>query len=313
MKLAGIDFGTNSVRLLVCDCIDKDNRIYLKTIKRQTKITQLGKNLHNTNLISDSAISKTKKALDEFKSILNVLKPEKTSAVATSVFRCAENGVSVQRELENYCGFPIQIVTGVEEANLMFKGMFANRNARKKTMACLDIGGGSCEFIFTKNNKIVFNKSYNIGCLRSKNKFFLNDPPGNSEIESLTEHVKQTVSSDLKKYSADYLICFGGTVTSLAAIFNKNLPVDIESLENFTVEKKDVDNFIKNTNTLSKNELAEKYSGYLDKGRESVIFSGAVIISCLMDILNKNAFTVTNQGILFGLISELFKTSFKKN
>ena len=312
MILAGIDFGTNSVRLLVCDCIRKDNRILITPIERQTKITQLGKNLHGSKLITENAIENTQKALDEYKQILNTLKPKKTYAVATSVFRDAKNGLSTQQQLERYAGFPIQIISGKKEAELTFNGMFANRDTNKsETSACIDIGGGSCEIIFSRENNIIFNKSYNIGCLRSKHIFLKNNPPSELEIESLKQNILSTVSQDIKKYSPKKAICFGGTVTSLAAIFNKKFPVSIESLENFVLEKITLDSFLKETKNLSETEIAKKYQNYLDKGRESVIFPGTVIINCLMDILKINSLIVTNQGILFGLIFNIFKKSLK--
>ncbi len=303
MKIAAIDFGTNSLRLLIADLSRQNGRIELSPVVSCAVINQLGKNLHEEKNIEPN--KKTIDTIKEYKSLIKKHHVTKTFALATSVFRDSPNSIQAKSTIENELKMPINIISSEREAELMFKGICINRKIRPdKKYLCLDIGGGSCEFILSNGKTIDKSFSLPIGCLRSKNRFLKTDPPTSAEIRNLETHIDTIIPTIKDIDQIDKLFAFGGTVTSLAKIAIAKQEIPITDTENYPLSKKEIETFLKLVSNIKDNQINHHITANLDPDRQSVIRSGSLIVLKILDCLSQSEATVTNQGILYGIISE---------
>lgn len=303
MRIAAIDFGTNSLRLLISDVLKQNGRVKLSPILSCVVINQLGQNLHQ-----DKNIEPNTKTIDTIKNYTSLIKQHqvtKTFALATSVFRDSKKAVQTKNLIEEKLKIPIEIISPEREAELMFRGICVNRkiNPNKKYL-CLDIGGGSCEFILSNGESIEKSFSLPIGCLRSKNQFLKTDPPTDNEIELLNKHIK-TILPDIKEINnIETFFAFGGTITSLAKIAVAKQKISIADTENYVLHKKEIETFLKLVSNIEDKEINNHIIADLDTDRQTVIRTGSIIVLKILDCLSQSKVTVTNQGILYGIISE---------
>ncbi|MEW6536035.1 MAG: hypothetical protein AB1454_10500 [Candidatus Auribacterota bacterium] len=306
-RFAAIDFGTNSVRLLIADIYhSQDKTVKIVPVCTIAHVVQLGKRIHDTKLICPENITKCIAALENFSIQIQAYQPQKMFAVATSVFRDALNAPEVITTLEQYIHCPITVVSGAEEAELMYLGIMVNRGSLSShTNVCIDIGGGSTEFIAAQGKHIMFNESYPLGCLRSKNVHIHNDPPLDLEINQLKENIELTISSLREKIPpAIHCFCFGGTLTTLAMIIHST--VNVVETENKILSADTLLSFMESIRSLTDREIGIRFAQYMDKGRESVLRTGTYILLFIMQYLNIIEVTVTNQGILYGTLHKKF-------
>ncbi len=303
MRIAAIDFGTNSLRLLISDVSKQNGNVSIAPVVSCAVINQLGKNLHQ-----DKNIEPNIKTIDTIKNYTSLIKQHqvtKTFALATSVFRDSKNAVQAKNRIEEKLKIPIDIISPKREAELMFKGICVNRkiNPDKKYLS-VDIGGGSCEFILSNGESIKKSFSLPIGCLRSKNQFLKTDPPTKNEIESLNEQVT-TILPDIKEIdNIETFFAFGGTITSLAKIAIAKQKISIADTENYPLHKKDIETFLKLVSNIEDKEINNHIIANLDTDRQTVIRTGSMIVLKILACLSQSEVTVTNQGILYGITSE---------
>ncbi len=311
MNIAAIDFGTNSTRLLIASCCDKDGSVYVNPIECQANITQLGSTLHSNRLIQPESIDAATHCLSTYKKLIARHNVSHVFAVATSVFRDAHNGMEVKDQLERVIDSPISLLSGEDEARLMYAGITANRKIDQNTpVLCLDIGGGSCEVVHAINDKITNAISMQIGCLRTKKQFFYSDPPSTDEITAFIKHIQKNVPGSLINLlnNQPLFFAFGGTVTTLGLICKQISTDRLTTLEGMTLSKADIQTFLNSISMFTEQEIAKRYGKFLDKGRETVIRSGSIIFSSLMTLFKQQEAIMTNQGILFGIIRTHYNT-----
>lgn len=310
MKFAAIDFGTNSTRLLIAECSYKNDIPLLQPVVRRASITQLGSTLHGDKIISDDAVTKTEACLEQYLEVIRNHNVENILAAATSVFRDASNGMDVKRHFEDTFDIRIQLLSGEDEARLMYAGITANRNIPAGTpVLCIDIGGGSCEFVYADGGRIDYEISLPIGCLRTKNSCFTSDPPDISQIDQAKEHICDKIPGALTEAArrASVFFAFGGTVTTLCLICNDLDTSRLDETEGAVLAKDQIDSFMRDVSDLTESQIGQRFARSLDKGRETVLRSGAVIFSTVMDLFGQQTATITNQGILYGLIKSRFQ------
>lgn len=166
MKVGAIDIGTNSMRLLIADYRDGNfiNR------KKFVNTTRIGYGVDSKGYIKEDAIKRNIKALKEFSDKCNDEKCEKIYCMGTSALRDSKNGDYFVKLAKEETGIDVDIVTGIEESNLGFKGVLEGIKG-DDTIIVIDIGGGSTEFIVGDSEGIIFNKSENVGALRMTERF----------------------------------------------------------------------------------------------------------------------------------------------
>jgi exopolyphosphatase/guanosine-5'-triphosphate,3'-diphosphate pyrophosphatase len=211
MRVAAVDLGTNSTRLLVAD-VDGGR---VEDVARETRITRLGEGVDERRRLLPLPIARVRNTLSDFRRQAESLGAERTLLVATSAVRDAENGEAFLGEIEWSYGFATRLVSGEEEADLTYRGVTAGRSLEPGTIV-VDLGGGSTELV-AESLRI----SLDVGSVRLTERFLASDPPTPAELEEAAAAVRavlaELVPDDLRA-STTAAIGVAGTVTTLAAL-----------------------------------------------------------------------------------------------
>ena len=210
MRVAVIDIGTNTTRLLVAET-DGGQVVELE---RRTTITSLGQGVDATGRLADEAMDRVANAIADYREQIDRLGAERIVAVATSAMRDAENGPTFRDQLKERFGVDARTISGDEEARLTFAGATAGRGDDRETVV-IDIGGGSTEYVVGRPGEAPsFHSSTQMGSVRHTERFLHSDPPTQDELAGLAEDVRATVP----RVGAERAIAVAGTATSIAAI-----------------------------------------------------------------------------------------------
>jgi exopolyphosphatase/guanosine-5'-triphosphate,3'-diphosphate pyrophosphatase len=300
MRLASIDIGTNSVKLLVADV--EDQRI-ANVLRERPVITRLGQGVDRTHELLPEAMDRTLKVIEDFKREAERLGAQKVVAVATSAVRDAQNRDTFVREVMSRTGLKPVIISGDEEARLTFMGTCTDPELRSRRLILVDVGGGSSEFIVGQNREIEDRFSVNTGCVRLTEEFIHADPIAPVELQQAVEHATSLLLSHLERVSMDErsMVGVGGTITSLAAIHQKMETYDPDRVHRYVLQQHELTGMLK---WLSRMRLDDrkKVQG-LPPQRADVIVAGVAIFSAIMKILDAKEITVSNRGIRYGVLA----------
>jgi exopolyphosphatase/guanosine-5'-triphosphate,3'-diphosphate pyrophosphatase len=236
MRVAVVDLGTNTTRLLVADVQDGQ----LEELEKQTTITRLGQGVDATGRLADEAMDRVRETLDEYWQTIDRLKAEDVIAVATSAMRDADNGPEFRDELNRRYGIDARTISGDEEARLTFLGATSGRRAAAESPASalvIDIGGGSTEYVVGSSGADPdFHVSAQMGSRRHTERFLQSDPPTHEELEALAADVRriveESVPEEVRERTAEG-IAVAGTATTLAAIDLELDPYDPEKVHGY--------------------------------------------------------------------------------
>ena len=208
-RVAAVDLGTNSTRLLVAD-VDGGQ---LEEIARRLTITRLGEGVDGRRRLLPVPIARVRNCLADYRRELEALGAERTLAIATSAVRDAENGEAFLGEIEWSYGFTTRLLAGEEEAAMMVRGVTAGRPPLDDVLV-VDIGGGSTELVLTADGEVTTATSLDVGCVRLTERFLGSDPPSRPELAAAAAYVR----SLLPQLEATSAIGVAGTVTTLATL-----------------------------------------------------------------------------------------------
>jgi exopolyphosphatase/guanosine-5'-triphosphate,3'-diphosphate pyrophosphatase len=246
MRVAAVDLGTNSTRLLIAD-VEGDN---VDELVRRSVVTRLGEQVDGEKHLQPGAIARVRAVLDEYDQLVVEHQPMGLLAVATSAVRDAANGRDFMDALTRDYGFPTRILTGDEEADLTRRGV----GMLEPTTLLLDVGGGSTELTLGD-----FKTSLDIGSVRITERFLVSDPPADSELDAAAEHVRSLLP-ELEPAAA---VGVAGTLEQLHAVVGELTLGALESA----------------LETLSDLPLAQREQvPDMDPARAPVIVGGALIV-----------------------------------
>jgi len=235
VRVAVLDIGTNSTRLLVADV--EGDRVH--EIERRNTVTQLGRGVDLTHQLSSDAIEDVCAAVADYVALYRELGVERVSAFATSAVRDASNGDAFIAELRERFALDARILSGEEEAGLTYRGATSQREpdssgeiveggATGSTLV-VDIGGGSTELICGRGGEVGFHASLQAGTVRHSERYLTTDPPTPPELEALAANVRGLIDEGMGSdpgAAAEGAIAVAGTPTSLAAIEQQLEPYD---------------------------------------------------------------------------------------
>lgn len=299
MRLASIDVGTNSVKLLVADVEDQQIKNILLDMP---VITRLGQNLSKDGEILPEAMERTLNAINDFKNKAEDAGAVDVFAIATSAMREAKNSDIFVKMLKEKAGIGLQIVSGEEEAELTFLGACSDYDFQTESLLVIDVGGGSTEFILGQNGNIEDKFSVNIGCVHLTEEFIHTDPIDSMEIQKIIHKTISMLYPKLSSISANMrsLVGIGGTITSLASIHQH-----IEGFHNIDVHKYVLskEHIVRLLTYLRRTPLEErrKIQG-LQPERADIIVAGAAIFSTIMEILKSQEITISRMGLRYGIL-----------
>ena len=289
MRVGAIDLGTNSTRLLIADV--SDGRV--EEVVRRLTITRLGESVDQTGRLGDAAITRQWSCLDRYRRELTSLGAEHTLATATSAVRDSENGAAFLAALATRYGVATRLLTGIEEAELTFRGVTSGRELADGTLI-VDIGGGSTELVLGGPRGVTFATSLQVGCVRLTERFLRSNQPALDELEACAACVRGLLPT-LEPTTA---VGVAGTITTLAAIDLAQKTYDPAQIHGHRISRDAVDLELARLGTLSLNALRQVRG--LDPARAPVIVAGVVILREIMDAYGLEAIEASEHDILQG-------------
>ncbi|MDI6807918.1 MAG: Ppx/GppA phosphatase family protein [Candidatus Eisenbacteria bacterium] len=296
-RIATLDIGTNSVRLLVAD-IDRSGRIVVSM--RRGEVTRLGEGLERNGEISIAARDRTGAVVASFVEEARKWGASDIVVAGTGALRSAPNGANIAEHFSRLANLPVRILSGEEEAKLVFDAVSCPPWKQASRCIVLDIGGGSTEIISGSSGKIDDWNSVEIGCVRLTERTISHDPPLHEELGKARDEVARALRAVEVPEPGGHLHCVGGTVTTFASIDKKLTKHEPHKIEGVKMSRESVESIERELSALRLEERM-KIPG-LSPGRADIIIAGGVILSETLNHLKFKEFIVSTRGLRYGLL-----------
>jgi len=304
MRVAAIDAGTNSVRLLVAE----EHAGGMRALDRRLVITRLGQGVDRSRLLAPDAITRTLETIADYAATCGEYDVRRLRVTGTSAVRDAGNRDDFLGAVRELTGQLPELLTGEQEARITFAGVLSDLD-QSGPMMVVDIGGGSTELVYGQGfpEKLT---SLDVGCVRMFEKHLHSDPPAESELQAL----RAEVSHALRSFKATCLVPAGtrfvgvaGTLAQLATL-KSGLPLyDPDVSHQMVLSHGDVRLLAKRLERLP---LAQRRRiTALEPGRADVIIAGVEILLCVMEAFDVAEIMFSEKDILDGLVIELLERS----
>jgi exopolyphosphatase/guanosine-5'-triphosphate,3'-diphosphate pyrophosphatase len=296
-RVAAIDCGTNSIRLLIAD-IDHGN---FREVVRAMEIVRLGQGVDKTKSFHPDAIARTLTAVEKYAKQIASKGVEKIRFCATSATRDATNRDLFIDGVESILGIKPEVIPGEEEAALSFIGATKELALSDGPFLVVDIGGGSTEFVYG-TEKVAFAKSVNIGCVRMSERHFTSAPPTPGSIVEAISDIDEAIAVAAKAVpitEANTLIAVAGTATTVAAA-----ALDLDNYDRYAIHLSRISAektfaVAKRFQSMERGEIESL--GYMHSGRVDVIAAGSLVLSRIMLATGAKEFVASESDILDGM------------
>ena len=301
MRVAAIDCGTNSIRLLIAD-IDGNN---FREIVRDMEIVRLGQGVDETGQFHPDAIARTLAAVDKFAAEIAKRGVEKIRFCATSATRDATNRHLFVDGVRERLGIELEVISGDEEAALSFAGAIKDLDPSNGPFLVVDIGGGSTEFVFGTST-VEAARSVNIGCVRMTERHFASDPATPEQIEAARSDIQAAISQAAAVVpitQAKSLVAVAGTATTVAAA-----ALDLAEYDRYAIHLSRISaQQTHDAATMFATSTREQRLalGYMHPGRVDVIAAGSLVLSEIMKATGASEFVASESDILDGMAFSL--------
>jgi exopolyphosphatase/guanosine-5'-triphosphate,3'-diphosphate pyrophosphatase len=317
-RLASLDLGTNSTRLLIADT----DGVSTRTVERRMVITRLGQGVESSRRLMPEARQRTLAVLEEYGGLLRGSGVLEVTAAATSALRdCDESSVFLDLA-EGVIGTRPRILSGEQEARASFLGAVSDldgRSPKSKPVLVFDIGGGSTELIageLREARRLTLEagagelnvRSVDVGCVRMSERFLKSDPPSTVSIGRMESYIVQ----ELKPAVADMLeprpalaVGLAGTVTTLSGMKQGLDRYDAELIHRSRLSRAEVEELFRKLASAGVEER-KRIMG-LEPERADIIVGGAAVLRAVMDLTGFNEILVSEKDILDGLVLDLYR------
>lgn len=308
-RLAGIDCGTNSIRLMIAD-VEGER---LRDVHREMRIVRLGQGVDATGEFAPEAIARTRAALVDYAELLRVHEVSRVRMVATSATRDAANRDVFFAMTAEVLGAVIpgsvaEVITGAEEAGLSFRGAVGELDSAGAPFVVVDLGGGSTEIVVGKAaDEIAASYSADIGCVRLTERCLHSDPPSPDEVAAAREVVRERLDVALRAVPVDGTrtwVGLAGTMTTLSALAQGLARYDAAAIHLSRVPFRELLGVCERLIRMTRAERAAL--GPMHEGRVDVIGGGAIVVQELARELGSRAgiseLVVSEHDILDGIV-----------
>jgi exopolyphosphatase/guanosine-5'-triphosphate,3'-diphosphate pyrophosphatase len=313
-RVAAIDCGTNSIRLLVAEPESPDpgtgRPSRLRDLERTMQIVRLGQGVDRTGRLDPAALERTFAALREYADRIEARGASRVRMVATSASRDAENATDFVEGVRDILGVAPEVISGDEEAALSYRGATAGveESAAPSPRLVVDIGGGSTEFVLGDGPAVRAARSVDIGCVRMTERHLAGDPPTPDQVVEATADIDAAIrraGEVVPLAEAHSIIGLAGSVTTVAAI-HLDLPAyDPVAIHGHVVPTSAV-------RAISDDLLAMSHAqraaiGVMHPGRVDVIAAGALVLRRILDLTGLDDVVVSEHDILDGIAWSLLE------
>ena len=289
MRLAAIDIGSNAARLLISDVIigPQGNPEFIKAALVRAPL-RLGFEVFDKGEIPPAKVEKVIKTMKSYKLLLDVYEVKHVKACATSAMRDARNGAEIIRKVKFETGIEIKIISGQEEASLIYENHVAENMTKEESYLYIDVGGGSTELTFFTDGKLVFKESFNIGTIRLLK---------NQVSEAMWDEMKEFIKQKTKGYHHVTAIGSGGNINKIFSLSKRKegKPLQLDLLRDY----------FKEFSNLSVNQRMTLY--HLREDRADVIVPALLIYINVMRWADTEEIYVPKIGLADGLIHTLYE------
>jgi exopolyphosphatase/guanosine-5'-triphosphate,3'-diphosphate pyrophosphatase len=305
VRTAGIDIGTNSVRLLVADVSLSGQTISLRTIHRLMKITRLGEGVDANGRLGEEAIERTLEVLRDYGKLMRGAGVLACRVAATSAARQAANASQFLEAVRNILEAEPRVLSGEEEADLSFLGATYDLDElwpREQGVLVADIGGGSTEIVLGTREEILLRTSIDVGCVRMSERFIGSDPPAASELHQMDEYIRSAlghVTREANSFSVGLVIGLAGTITTLSGLKLGLENYRGEIIHHSWLNRQDVEELYTRLVSLTLDERRAYMK--LEPGRADIIVGGVAVLRVLLDQWGIERLLVSEKDILDGL------------
>ncbi|WP_284748585.1 Ppx/GppA phosphatase family protein [Amycolatopsis sp. RTGN1] len=314
-RVAAIDCGTNSIRLLVAELTPRhDGTVDLRDLHREMRIVRLGQGVDATGELAPEALERTRAALADYTVAARRKGVEKVRMVATSATRDAKNRDDFFRMTRETLGVEAEVITGDEEARLSFTGAVGEQDPDDGPFVVADVGGGSTELVLGtwdgRQAEVSAAKSVDIGCVRITERALKSDPPTADEIAAARDLAGKVLTEAFDVVDvarARTWMGVAGTVTTLSAIALGLPEYDSDRVHLSKLGPADIDRLA--TKLLAENHATRAANPVIHPGRVDVIAGGAVVVQTLAEQLaargGPTGLVVSEHDILDGIALSL--------
>ncbi|MFD9242513.1 exopolyphosphatase [Streptomyces sp. NPDC059556] len=297
-RVAGIDCGTNSIRLLVADVHPETGDLI--ELDRRMTIVRLGQGVDQTGRLAPEALERTFAACRAYAEVIKDLGAEKLRFVATSASRDAENRADFVNGVVEILGVEPEVITGDQEAAFSFTGATGELHGDDRRLV-VDIGGGSTEFV-VGNRHVEAARSVDIGCVRLTERHVRHDPPTAEEADAIRADVRAALdlaAGTVPIDTAETLVGLAGSVTTVAAIALGLPEYDSEKIHHARISAAQVAEV---TDRLLASTHAERAAiPVIHPGRVDVIIAGAIVLREIVERVGAPEVVVSEHDILDGI------------
>jgi exopolyphosphatase / guanosine-5'-triphosphate,3'-diphosphate pyrophosphatase len=292
VRIAVVDIGTNTTRLLVADVTAG-----VTELDRRSTVTRLGEGVDRTGRLTDEAQLRVLDVLDEYAEAIELHGAERRVAVLTSAVRDAENGADFTERVRRDYELDARTLTGDEEARLTFLGATTQRSGGESLLVA-DIGGGSTELVVGAHGAVREHVSTQNGVVRHTERHLHHDPPSREELDALARDVRASLRA-VPFNRADAAVAVAGTPTQCAAIDLELEPYDPVRVEGHVLTAERIDAILDQVASVPLAERA-KIPG-IDPARAPVLVAGVLILQAVLAHFGLDRVEVSEHDILWGV------------
>jgi exopolyphosphatase / guanosine-5'-triphosphate,3'-diphosphate pyrophosphatase len=305
MRVAAIDIGSNSIRLLVADVDERGGPdSALETVARAGEICRLARGLDRAGIIEEELAQRVGTLAGEFARRARSLGAQHIVVGATAAIRRARNGAEVAAIVQRQSGLPVRVLTGDEEARLVYRSVVLGlgRNAARSACIAFDIGGGSTEVVSGVGTLAGRWASLPFGSVSLTERFIRSDPPDPAEVEDLRVEVRSAIMHHcaLMPDKVPLLAGVGGTVTVLASMDRELDSYDPALLEGWCIRP---DRLAGLVDGLTRTPHKERRTlSIMGEGRADIVVAGALVVALLFERFPSSGLVCSTQGLRYGLV-----------
>lgn len=306
MKLAIIDMGTNTFNLLIVEV--NENNTYQIILKDKAGV-KLGKGGINNKIITQEAFQRGINAISQHINTIQTLNVDKIITTATEGVRSSKNGKEFVSSIEQKFGIKVQVISGDEEAELIYRGVMQAISFNNHSTLILDIGGGSNEFIIANNSGLLWKQSFKLGMARLLDMFNPSDPIANNEITQVEKYIDKELDElyrAVEKFKPEHLIGCSGTFDSFRSMIlakNGGIPDEVKKANSYPINLNDFKNLHEE---LLKSTTEERiHMEGLELVRVEMIVLASIFVNFIIKRLNIKTLTQSAFAIKEGMVDKI--------
>ncbi len=303
MRLAAIDIGSNSIRLLVADVKDGPDGP-IEAVARAGEVCRLARGLDRAGMIEDELAERAGQLAAEFARRARSMGARRIVVAATAAVRNARNGTAVARVIGERCGLPVRVLSGDEEARLVYRSVVLGlgRSAARSACVAFDVGGGSTEVVSGFAASPGRWTSLPFGAVSLTERFVRSDPPTVEEIAGLEAEIRTGIMHGCASMpeKVPLLAGVGGTVTVLASMDRELESYDPSRLEGWCIRPERLRTLIERLRGSAQEH--RRALSIMGEGRADIVVAGATVVALLAERFPSPGLVCSTQGLRYGLV-----------